>query len=133
MRYLLCHDCGVSYELEEGESIDDFKSCQCGGKLYYSDDGVNVSKEFKKELLDEVISKRIAERKFKQVDNKSNDKSFFTIFFIALAIFVLICIFSSRMWRIISIFNFPFNLIIIASFFGVFFLGFLMYSNSSLK
>lgn len=90
-------------------------------------------KSCKKELLDEVISKRIAERRFKQVDNKSNDKSFFTIFFAAVGIFALICIFSPRMWRIISILNFPFNLIIIASFFVVFFLGFLLYSNSSLK
>ena len=132
MRYLLCRDCGFSYELEEGESIDDFQSCNCGGKLYYSEDGVNISKDCKKVLLDEIITKRIAERKFKQVDSKSHDKSFLTIFIAAVGIFILISLFSPRMWRILS-FNFPLNIMMISVLFIVFFLGFLMYSNSNLK
>lgn len=28
-------DCNGYYELEEGESPDDFEDCQCGGKLVY--------------------------------------------------------------------------------------------------
>jgi len=132
LRYLLCRDCGFSYELEEGESIDDFKSCNCGGKLYYSDDGINISQQCKKVLLDEIITKRIAERKFKQVDSKSHDKSFFTIFIAAVGIFILISLFSPRMWRILSV-NFPLNIMMISVLFIVFFLGYLMYSNSNLK
>jgi len=32
-RFLVCEECGGYYELEKGESINDFESCQCGGKL----------------------------------------------------------------------------------------------------
>lgn len=31
--YLVCTRCNGYYELEEGESPDDFESCQCGGEL----------------------------------------------------------------------------------------------------
>lgn len=34
MEYLVCEKCGGYYLLMEGESIDDFDSCQCGGKFY---------------------------------------------------------------------------------------------------
>ncbi len=35
MPYLICDKCKGYYELQEGESLDDFKACQCGGKLEY--------------------------------------------------------------------------------------------------
>ena len=35
MPFLECDDCGGYYELEDGESIDDFEVCQCGGELKY--------------------------------------------------------------------------------------------------
>jgi hypothetical protein len=35
--YLLCDSCGGYYELQPGESKDDFADeCECGGKLRYS-------------------------------------------------------------------------------------------------
>ena len=34
MTYLLCHECGGYYKLQEGESPDDFACCQCGGELF---------------------------------------------------------------------------------------------------
>jgi hypothetical protein len=30
---LICKNCGCYYKLEQGESINDFESCQCGGEL----------------------------------------------------------------------------------------------------
>ncbi|AEG17290.1 hypothetical protein [Methanobacterium paludis] len=33
--YLICKKCGGYYELQPGESPEDFDSCQCGGKLEY--------------------------------------------------------------------------------------------------
>lgn len=42
MNYLVCEICGGYYHLVEGESISDYDSCQCGGKLYlleYGEDG----------------------------------------------------------------------------------------------
>jgi ribosomal protein L40E len=35
MSHLKCEKCGSYYKLKEGESPEDFKSCQCGGKLSY--------------------------------------------------------------------------------------------------
>ncbi len=36
MGYLVCEECGGYYELQEGESIEDFGTCQCGGNLKYA-------------------------------------------------------------------------------------------------
>ena len=35
--FLFCSECNGYYELQEGESIDDFESCECGNKLEYVD------------------------------------------------------------------------------------------------
>ena len=35
MGYLVCEKCGGYYELKKGEAINDFQSCDCGGKLKY--------------------------------------------------------------------------------------------------
>lgn len=31
--YIVCESCGGQYKLEEGESLEDFDACECGGKL----------------------------------------------------------------------------------------------------
>jgi hypothetical protein len=33
MSYLICENCGGYYELQDGESKDDFDGCHCGGRL----------------------------------------------------------------------------------------------------
>lgn len=38
MGYLVCKKCGGYYELEEGESPEDFSNCECGGDLEYLDE-----------------------------------------------------------------------------------------------
>lgn len=35
MGYLICGECGGYYELEQGESPENFEKCECGGKLRY--------------------------------------------------------------------------------------------------
>jgi hypothetical protein len=41
MGYLICKSCGGRYDLQPGESPDDFESCQCRGELdYYDDQGL---------------------------------------------------------------------------------------------
>ncbi|OPX58031.1 MAG: hypothetical protein A4E25_01900 [Methanobacterium sp. PtaB.Bin024] len=47
MGYLKCEKCGGYYELQEGESPDDFDVCNCGGKLVYTEsiDEKDPSKE----------------------------------------------------------------------------------------
>jgi Family of unknown function (DUF5518) len=34
--YLICNKCGGYYELKEGESLEDYEGCECGGQLKYS-------------------------------------------------------------------------------------------------
>ena len=36
MAHLICEKCGGYYELGDEESLDDFDTCQCGGKLGYA-------------------------------------------------------------------------------------------------
>ena len=33
--YLICDECSGYYKLEKGESLKDFESCECGGKLKF--------------------------------------------------------------------------------------------------
>ena len=33
--YLICVKCNGYYELQEGESLKDFESCECGGALKF--------------------------------------------------------------------------------------------------
>jgi ribosomal protein S27E len=49
MGYLICDNCEGYYELQDGESPDDFENCQCGGNLkhiaqnkYYSNSKIPV-------------------------------------------------------------------------------------------
>jgi uncharacterized membrane protein YhaH (DUF805 family) len=37
VKYIICDECGGFYELEKGESIEDFESCLCGGSLSYAE------------------------------------------------------------------------------------------------
>lgn len=37
MKYIICDECNGFYELETGESIEDFESCLCGGTLSYAE------------------------------------------------------------------------------------------------
>ena len=45
MGYVICEKCGGYYELQEGESPDDFEACNCGGNLSYVK---SIQKERKK-------------------------------------------------------------------------------------
>ncbi len=35
MGYLVCENCEGYYELQEGESLENFEECECGGNLKY--------------------------------------------------------------------------------------------------
>ena len=55
--YIVCENCRSYYKLKEGESLDDFEACRCGGRLKYADETfspepvnnniVNISKGIK--------------------------------------------------------------------------------------
>ncbi len=47
--YLYCEKCGGYYKLQEGESPEDFDTCQCGGNLIYAD---NINQVIKAENPD---------------------------------------------------------------------------------
>lgn len=47
MGFLVCNKCGGYYELQEGESQDDFDlKCECGGILEYVDNLNDQNNEF---------------------------------------------------------------------------------------
>jgi hypothetical protein len=50
MPFLVCEKCGGYYQLQKGESIDDFESCLCGGKLTYTEN--NPEKTIKENYED---------------------------------------------------------------------------------
>lgn len=59
-RYVICENCGGYYKLDEGESLDDFEACRCGGKLGYAEDN--------------FLSKGEPERKKKSIKEKTSKK-----------------------------------------------------------
>ncbi|MGZ7046727.1 MAG: hypothetical protein ACXVHP_00400 [Methanobacterium sp.] len=85
MDYLMCEKCGGHYKLKEGESPDDFVSCECGGKLKYMqdfnmhfDDELDPINEFTicpncgKEILS---SEKLCKSCSKEVKDTKSDKS----------------------------------------------------------
>ena len=46
MGYLICEKCKGYYTLQDGESAKDFESCECGGKLIYSESLNDTYKNF---------------------------------------------------------------------------------------
>ena len=51
MPYLICDRCNGYYELQEGESEDDFQGCDCGGNLFYTDHIENIQpQQFRKSI-----------------------------------------------------------------------------------
>jgi len=72
MGYLKCKECSGIYELQEGESPDDFDVCYCGGEIEY-----HLSRdELKKRQVNVPIDKKIAKK-------KSSDRTILLIIIIA--------------------------------------------------
>jgi hypothetical protein len=72
LTYLICDKCNGYYELQPGESADDFDYCQCGGNLIHADD-IRPLKPLE----------RRQKRKIKQIvdeDNQGNNKIYGFIF-----------------------------------------------------
>ncbi len=64
MPYILCDKCKGYYELQDGESLNDFDVCQCGGNLKYLnslDDDYNENSESQRESMS--VGKGYAEKK----------------------------------------------------------------------
>lgn len=74
MRYLKCDKCGSYYELKEGESIDDFDGCECGGN-YIKVNSLEDSKPNIKGVSNEEIKKRLAAKR-KGLDIKEYEDNF---------------------------------------------------------
>ena len=55
--YLNCEKCGGYYQLKEGEAIDDFEGCSCGGnfKFVKDIDKVNKAQELESNFMDKSI------------------------------------------------------------------------------
>lgn len=67
MGYLICNKCLGYYELQEGESPDDFVVCNCQGKLHY----YNSLDEFRREL---IYSNKIKEKQLMNIKESNHMK-----------------------------------------------------------
>lgn len=64
-RYLYCEKCKGFYELEEDESPNDFESCQCGGKLTYTE---KRAKNKEHPAMQEQEIELVAQKRFNHLD-----------------------------------------------------------------
>lgn len=67
-RYVVCESCNGYYKLEEGESLEDFESCRCGGELMYAEDNF-MSKE-------EPKRKKKSQKEKKSKKSKTEDPQY---------------------------------------------------------
>ncbi|CDG65030.1 MAG: hypothetical protein PWQ15_1192 [Methanobacterium sp.] len=65
MTYLICESCGGYYQLKEGERVEDFSDeCECGGKLFYTE---NLPETEEEEIyLDQTESTSCADEYMEQ-------------------------------------------------------------------
>lgn len=78
MGYLICEKCEGYYELQEGEDLEDFKSCECGGNLKYIENlkdyyGENLDES----LIIEEVTQTSEESKIASINKLINLKSLF--------------------------------------------------------
>ena len=59
--YVICRECKGYYQLEDGEHLDDFESCRCGGELVYSEHFDNLSTVLSFANMDEELQKKLNE------------------------------------------------------------------------
>ena len=79
MAYLFCEKCGGYYQLNEGESLDDFAHCSCGGRLIYTEQmegRIMSGKESSEKSNDLLILKIIPQNPIKRIDSESISQDF---------------------------------------------------------
>ena len=133
MNYLVCNNCGGYYELQEGESYTDFEpNCNCGGRLYYTNDLDEFLEEYRKVNVNKRFKQRIEdEKKQKSPDSPSNEYYSNKEFILILigGFFLLLFFFGRSLFRLLRNTEFPLNififigLITIGLLFFLFFLG----------
>jgi hypothetical protein len=65
LKYIICDECCGFYELENGESLEDFESCLCGGSLSYAE---STPRGMKK--ITESVQNNNEQISFHQTSNK---------------------------------------------------------------
>ena len=75
--FLICNKCGNYYQLQEGESSDDFESCHCGGRLIYTRDDPMKLQMKKSPYMDtgEEAQQKIIEAVDKVVNHENGDNT----------------------------------------------------------
>jgi uncharacterized membrane protein len=73
--YIKCRSCNGYYQLEKGESLDDFESCTCGGELEYSGTGYKTDKKEKGKGWFKKFKKDEKKAEFKKEKSKSINES----------------------------------------------------------
>jgi len=69
MSFLICEKCRGYYELQKGESPEDFESCLCGGKLEYIE---NIPEKNPDESFNEDLVKKNSDGKTVVMNDKED-------------------------------------------------------------
>jgi hypothetical protein len=90
--YLVCDKCGGYYELQPGESPEDYEQCECSGKLKYST--LLSSNELKDSSSDksEIVGEN---NKFRSFINFKNNKFLIILIILALIITIIPILYSA--------------------------------------
>lgn len=70
IKQIVCENCNGSYELQPGESLDDFESCECGGSLRYAEIDGEDHKSENKHLSKNQVNGKTLNRNF--ISNYNN-------------------------------------------------------------
>jgi len=83
MPYVICEKCNGYYELQKGESLNDFERCTCGGNLSYLE-SLNIVKRNKSP------SNNVNSVDYKSEDPFQDDKKMKLKDFLEISFFILI-------------------------------------------
>ncbi|ADZ09383.1 hypothetical protein Metbo_1139 [Methanobacterium lacus] len=92
--YLLCDKCGGYYELQPGESPDDFEECECGGNLRYSK--INPVKNESKGS----ITQKFPQNDLKSLISQNKKKSLIIICVLAIIITIPLILYVNQQTNI---------------------------------
>ena len=108
MGYLKCQKCGGYYKLHEGESLNDFTQCSCGGSLIYTE-SIDESKVHEEDLKVSTTSGK--SEKLERPESEEKKHSNFELSKIGLIIMFigLFCLIFAFFYPMLSLLILPSN------------------------
>ncbi len=103
MPYLICRKCKGYYELQKDESLENFESCICKGKLEYAE---NLNK-----LVYSGNTK--TKKNLKMIEALFNYKWIFTIFAASVIITILVVFYFNYLIYLVMVYSVPLSVLLV--------------------